>query len=176
MKITEMKIAVEFPVQAKASEVWEVLSDIPRMASWSPECVQAGWLGDAPVGPGSEFEATNQMGDWTWNVTGKIVAVAKPNMVTWVVKGLDEDTDQPSSTWSYELSSLPDGGTLITHTFTHGHGGSHLVTLAAQNPDHADAIVQARAEMLRGNMLQTLTKMANQIGWTIQEPAPVAST
>ncbi|CRK58304.1 cyclase/dehydrase [Alloactinosynnema sp. L-07] len=167
MKITEMQITVEFPVLAEAADVWAVLSDIPRMATWSPECVHAAWRDEAPVEPGTRFEATNKMGDWSWDVTGEIVAIAENNKVTWVVRGLDENSDQPSSTWSYELAPLPSGGTLIRHTFTHGQGGSHLVTLTAANPDHADAIIEGRTRMLRENMTSTLAAMAKQMGWPV---------
>jgi hypothetical protein len=167
MEITELRIAVEFPVLAAATEVWDVLADLPRMASLSPECVRADWLDGARLEPGTRFAATNKMGDWSWDVTGEIVVAARPDTLVWKVHPLNEGTDQPSSTWTYELTQQPDGTTLITHTFAHGEGGSHLVRLTVENPDHAQAIINGRTEMLRANMTTTLTAMADQLGWTV---------
>ncbi len=48
-------------IAASPEVVWELLSDITRMAEWSPECRQCEWSGGA-TGPvvGARFKSRNK--------------------------------------------------------------------------------------------------------------------
>jgi uncharacterized protein YndB with AHSA1/START domain len=133
------------------------------MARWSPECVRISWLdGWRHAEPGARFHGHNRLGDREWGVTCEITEVHPPERIAWVVLGPAGDPSTPSSTWTHTLSERP-GGTLVTATFRHGNGGSHLVTAMTASPERAAALMESRRKQLRHNMSTTLATMAEEL-------------
>ena len=62
-------------VDAAPEAVYELVSDLPRMGSWSPECTGITWRGDVrrPVG-GARFVGHNRSGRLRWSTFGEVVA------------------------------------------------------------------------------------------------------
>lgn len=165
MDVTTLALTVELEVDAPATEVFDALADPTRVPQWSPECVHVEWIGGAQrAEPGARFFARNRAGEWEWEVTCEVVEVRKPHTFSWVVVGL-HDPLLPSSTWRYELTDRPGGGTLITQTFRHGAGGSHLVTAMQTEPQHADALYEFRRGVLLNNITTTMRSTATDLGW-----------
>ncbi|SDG50080.1 Uncharacterized conserved protein YndB, AHSA1/START domain [Lentzea fradiae] len=164
--VTALAVTVELEVDAPATEVFDAIADPTRVPQWSPECVRVSWTGGANgPEPGARFHARNRAGDWEWDVTCEVVEVSRPETFSWIVVGFSDDPLLPSSTWRYRLTARPGGGTLITQTFRHGPGGSHLVTAMETQPDHADALYEFRRTVLRHNMNETMRTMAASLGW-----------
>ncbi|ANZ39785.1 hypothetical protein BBK82_30845 [Lentzea guizhouensis] len=165
MDVTTLALTVELEVAAPADEVFDAVSDPTRVPAWSPECVHVEWTdGAAAAVPGARFSARNRAGEWEWEVMCEVVEVRKPRTFSWVVLGL-HDPSLPSSTWRYELTDRPGGGTLITQTFRHGAGGSHLVTAMRTEPEHADALYEFRRGVLLHNITTTMRATATELGW-----------
>lgn len=174
MDITNLSVTVELPVEAPVGDVFDALAEVTSTARWSPECVHLSWLGNwRRAEPGARFLGRNKVGDREWEVTCEVTEVRRPESLSWVVLGDAGDPLAPSSTWRYQITELP-GGSLVTGTFRHGPGGSHLVRAMESAPEKADAILEFRREMLRYNMTATLTAMAADLGWRV--PATGAAT
>lgn len=168
MDITSLAVTVDLAVDAPATEVFDALADPTRVSEWSPECVHVAWADGADAAePGARFHGRNRAGDWEWDVTCEMIEVRRPETLSWIVHGFAGDPLLPSSTWRYRLGARPGGGTLITQSFRHGPGGSHLVTAMRAQPEHAEAIAAFRREVLRRNMTTTLETMATALGWRL---------
>lgn len=62
-------------ISASAGAVWPLITDVPRMGEWSPECVGAEWL-DGATAPalGVRFVGLNRLGPVRWRTTCTIDA------------------------------------------------------------------------------------------------------
>ncbi len=62
-------------IDAPASRVYELVSDLPRMGEWSPECERVSWRGKvrSPV-KGAHFVGYNRRGTVRWVTFGTVVA------------------------------------------------------------------------------------------------------
>ncbi len=62
-------------VDAAPEVVYALVSDLPRMGSWSPECTGVTWRGDVrqPV-EGARFVGHNRSGRLRWSTFGEVVA------------------------------------------------------------------------------------------------------
>lgn len=166
MDITSLAVTVELAVDAPATEVFDALADPTRVPEWSPECVHVAWAdGVNRAEPGARFHGRNRAGDWEWDVTCEVIELRRPETLSWVVLGFTGDPLLPSSTWRYRLTARPGGGTLITQSFRHGPGGSHLVSAMRARPEHAAAVVEFRRGVLVHNMTTTLMAMATALDW-----------
>ena len=90
-------------------EVFAYLSDFSTTAEWDPGVIEAGRLGNAPVGEGSEFRVVATFLHRKTPLTYRIIEYDPPNAVTLrgensTVVSLDRITFEPS-----------DGGTRITY-------------------------------------------------------------
>lgn len=172
--VTSLSVTVDLVVGVAPAEVWPALTDVTRTARWSPECVAVNWAeGCRKAVPGARFHGRNRAGDWEWDVTCVITEVRPEMSISWVVLGSSADPDRPSSTWRYDVVPRPDGGTMITQSFRHGPGGSHLVTAMASNPEHAEALVEFRRAALRHNISSTLSRMAEDMRWPVLDSPAV---
>lgn len=61
------QISVERAIRADAGELYDLVSDLPRMGEWSPENTGGRWVNGA-AGPvvGARFKGTNQSGWHKW--------------------------------------------------------------------------------------------------------------
>ncbi|MCB5167461.1 SRPBCC family protein [Streptomyces bambusae] len=150
-----LRVEVEQYIAAPPEQVWAMLTDVPEMARWSPEVVEASWL-DRPVSEGARFRATNRRGGMEWSVTCHVLASEAPTRFVWCVS----DPASPSSTWSYDLAPR-EAGTLVTQRFQHGPGASLVREMASARGADADGIVRWRAEMLAADMAGVLARAAN---------------
>jgi uncharacterized protein YndB with AHSA1/START domain len=91
------EVEVRFPAPVRV--VWELLTDLPRMAAWSPEVASVRWVAGGGCVEGARFVAHNHRGGADWRVTGEITVVRPVSRLEWVVG----DVARPSSTWTYEL-------------------------------------------------------------------------
>jgi uncharacterized protein YndB with AHSA1/START domain len=152
--IAEVSVAFPAPIHT----VWNLLTDLSRMARWSPEVQSISWLGDQGCVEGAQFRARNRRGLFRWHVTGEIVLAQAPTRLEWVVG----DPVRPSSTWSYTLRD-EHGTTTVTQRFQHGPGPSWIRYAVDKEPAAAALIVEHRRQMLVDDMQATLRRAASAL-------------
>ena len=99
-------------VAAEAEAVYALVSDLPRMGSWSPECTGITWRGRvrAPV-QGARFIGHNRHGRVRWSTFGEVVAAEPPHRFAFEV------TLGPVrvARWEYTIEAADGGCTVSEH-------------------------------------------------------------
>jgi uncharacterized protein YndB with AHSA1/START domain len=150
-EVTGLTAAAEEVVAARPELVWDLVTDVTRIGSWSPECRPR---------PGARFTGRNRFPDgFEYEVACVVTEADRPRAFAWVVLDDSGDPARPSSLWRYRIEPLPGGRSRVRQRFTHGPGVSFLREVAAQAPDQAAAIIAARRDGLRANMSATLRAM-----------------
>ena len=115
-----MRAAVTLHMDAPAEKVWALVSDITKMGEYSPEVIEAEWMGGA-TGPalGARYRGHVRRNE-NWPV------------LYWTVCEITECTpgkvfefavmmrDRPVNTWRYEFQPTAGGGTDVTESFDLG--------------------------------------------------------
>lgn len=103
-KIEAKTLEATTDVAAAPDEVWALVSDLPRMASWSPQVVRT--IQRGPGGLGTKTLNINRSGWKVWPTRSKVVRFDPPRELAFRIK--DNFT-----IWSYTLEPLADGGTRV---------------------------------------------------------------
>jgi hypothetical protein len=101
-------------VAAGPGEVYALVSDLPRMGCWSPECTGVTWRGKtrAPV-EGARFIGHNRRGKVRWSTFGEVVAAEEGRRFAFeVTLG-----PVPVARWEYTLDADGSGCT-VTEQWT----------------------------------------------------------
>jgi hypothetical protein len=111
-----MHESVTVHINASADDIWNLVSDVTKIGSYSPETFEAEWL-DGATAPavGARFRGhvkRNGKGPTYW--TNCRVIASEPGRE--FAFGVGNGTD-PLSVWRYELSATGDG-TDVTESFT----------------------------------------------------------
>jgi Polyketide cyclase / dehydrase and lipid transport len=111
-----MHAAVTLHVDAEPLRVWELVSDITKMGSYSPEVFEAEWL-DGATGPavGARYRGhvkRNERGPKYWTVCEITECVPGEVFEFAVVM-----RDKPVNVWRYEFAAAENGGTDVTESF-----------------------------------------------------------
>lgn len=108
---------VEQTVQIDASpeRVYAMVSDLPRMPEWSPECTAVSWRGGA-TGPalGARFIGSNQHSWKRWRSEGEVTGYDPGHYFAFAISF----GPVPIALWEYRLEPGPDGGCRLTEQFT----------------------------------------------------------
>ena len=120
-RVDTMTVVVQHRMPASTERVWDLLSDVERMAGLGPENVATRWVDPGPA-VGARFTGRNLREGREWTVTCLVTVCDRPSAFEWIVGGVAE----PSSTWRYDLTDEGAGGTLVTHLFRHGPGFTFL--------------------------------------------------
>lgn len=136
-------------IAAPSEKVWAIVSDLKRMAEWSPQCRMMRVRG--PVEHGTKTFNLNRRGLLFWPTTSKVVAF-EPN------KKLAFRVNENKTVWSYELSET-DGVTTLTESRRSPSGGSKLsATLVNRFMGGTESF---EVEMVEG-MNQTLARIKRE--------------
>lgn len=147
MDLSHIVVEVEHRFGAPPEAVFDLLTDIERMAGLGPEHHTARWLDNDHT----RFAGENTLGEREWEVLCVVIAKERPRSFGWSV-GEPED---PSSTWTYDL--VPDGeATLVRQRFQLGPGRTLLSGAMRKYPEQAEQILDARTAQLSANMLTVL--------------------
>ncbi|CAN5493169.1 SRPBCC family protein [soil metagenome] len=154
-RATPLSVTVTKVIDADPQTIYQLISDIEQMGTYSPETVSAEWLdgADGPV-EGARFKGTNAIGSMRWS-TKPVVTVADPGgEFAFRVPG------RADTRWSYVLEPLE----ALDST-----GASKLVTESVQQAKPSPfpirllqrrAGVTDRADHLRAGMATTLDRLA----------------
>ena len=106
--------AVSIDIDAPPDRVYALVSDIPRMGEWSPECIECSWAkgSDGPA-VGARFKARNKGGRGpAWFNTPVVIAAEPGRQFAFNRSG----PGIGSYTWTYLLEPTPTG-TRVTESY-----------------------------------------------------------
>jgi hypothetical protein len=92
-------------IAAEPARVWSLVTDLPRMARWSPQVVRTLVRGEGPVGLGTRAVNLNRRGVLFWPTRSKVVRFEPHRDFAFRIK--DNFT-----IWSFTLEPT-DGGTRV---------------------------------------------------------------
>ena len=163
-RFAEFGASASVEVACSPVAAWQLVTDIPRIGAFSPECVAATWMNGA-AGPaeGARFEGTNRVVDeatdneFVW-VRPCMVTVAKPPERFSYTVG-DRYDGTPATLWDFQIEAT-DTGCRITQRFQHLPQGLSGIRLQADaDPTRAEAIIEERTRALAAGMDETLRRM-----------------
>ena len=101
-------------VDAPVGDVYALVSDLPRMGEWSPECTRVTWSARTP-GPaaGARFVGHNRVGAVRWFTFGRVVDAVPGERFSFSI----HFGPVPISLWTYDFASL-DAGCQVTESWT----------------------------------------------------------
>jgi uncharacterized protein YndB with AHSA1/START domain len=100
-------------IRASPERVYDLVSDLPRMGEFSPECYRVEWLNgaDRPAA-GVRFRGHNRVGPLRWSRLGTVIT-AKPGREFCFAT---EEEGRKATVWRYQLTPSP-AGTVATESF-----------------------------------------------------------
>jgi Polyketide cyclase / dehydrase and lipid transport len=107
--MTPGRLSVRAHVEAPPEVVYDAVSDLARMASWSEEYVGSWrfWRGSAR--PGVRFVGWNRNGRRVWFTTCRVIAADRPSLFAFEsgILGL------PVARWSYRIVAAAGGSDVV---------------------------------------------------------------
>jgi len=102
-------------ISRSPEDLYDLISDITRMGSWSPVCKECWW--DEGAGPevGAWFTGRNVLPNRTWETRSEVVVADRGSEFAYVVNG-------SWTRWGYVLTRV-DGGTRLTESWELLPGG-----------------------------------------------------
>jgi nitroreductase len=141
----------EADVDAAASVVWALVTDLDLPARFSTEFLGAEWEGDRR-GAGATFTGRNHhpaVGEWT--IRCFVDAWEEDRAFGWTTS----DPDQPGARWRFDLEPLP-GGTRLRFRYVIGPGPSGTTAAIGANPGKEARVLRRRLDEVRANMQRTV--------------------
>ena len=109
--------SVSLDIKADADLLYAMVSDLPRIGEWSPECEGVTWEGEvtAPV-EGTTFTGHNAVGP------GRRIRYSRHGTVLTAKPGsefvfITDEGGRPSTAWHYRFEPLGDGRTRVTEAY-----------------------------------------------------------
>jgi len=147
MTVSGMYHEETIEIAASPGDVYDLVSDLPRMGEWSPENEGGEWVADGSGDVGDRFVGSNRSGDRQWSVPCKVTVASRPEEFEFVT-GPD---DGPYVRWSFRLE--PSGsGTALCQVWDVEAIPPTLVGASADR-------LAARADSVRGAMALTLAAL-----------------
>lgn len=100
---------VELVIEADAELLYEMVSDLPRIGEWSPECERVEWEGDVtlPV-EGTTFNGHNAVGPGRrirYSRHGRVLAAERGREFTFIT----DEGGRESTLWRYRFGPTANG-------------------------------------------------------------------
>lgn len=109
--------SVSLDINADANTLYDMVSDLPRIGEWSPECESVTWEGDVttPI-VGTTGTGQNAVGP------GRRIRYKRHVEVLTADRGkafsfITDEGGKPSTAWHYTFESLGDGRTRVTEGY-----------------------------------------------------------
>lgn len=135
-------------IAAPPAQVWALVSDVPRMASWSPQVVRTVVRGGT-VRQGARFVNLNRQGPLFWPTTGKVVRFQPHRDFAFRI-------GENRTVWSFELTDDGAGGTRLVQRREVPHGISAVSLVLTKV---ALGGVESFTRRLEQGMQQTLQRI-----------------
>jgi uncharacterized protein YndB with AHSA1/START domain len=146
-------VAESITVGVPPAEAYRAVSDVRRMARWSPECF-AVLVWSRKDGLPARFVGLNRRGPWVWFTTCQVVTARPGEEFAFDVTTFG----MPVSRWSYRLTAA-DGGTEVTESWRDQRGrGAHVLGRV-----FTGKVANNRAEANREGMRTTLARLKREL-------------
>ena len=109
--------SVSIEIAADADTLYSLVSDLPRMGVWSPECVRVEWEGEGSApGEGTTFVGFIEVGP------GRRIRYQRHGTVLTAEPGrafsfITDEGGRPSTAWHYTFEPLGEGLTRVTEGY-----------------------------------------------------------
>ena len=148
-----VEVAERIAVGVQPADVYKAVSDVRRMARWSPECF-ATWMWSRRSGAPARFVGFNRRGPLVWFTTCRVV-VAKPGEEF----AFDVTTfGMPVSRWSYRLMAVPEGTEVTEHWVDRRSRGALVLGRV-----FTGRVANNRPEANREGMRTTLSRLKREL-------------
>jgi hypothetical protein len=116
--MSTLKHSESIVIARSAEDLYDLISDVTRMGTWSPVCKDCWW--DAGAGPevGAWFTGRNELPERTWETRSEIVAADRGREFAFVVNGT-------WTRWGYVFTPV-DEGTQLTESWELLPGGKSM--------------------------------------------------
>jgi hypothetical protein len=109
--------SVELEIDADADRLYGMVSDLPRIGEWSPECETVTWEGDVtePV-EGTTFLGHNAVGPGRrirYKRHGTVLSAKPGREFTFIT----DEGGRPSTVWRYQFEPTGEGRTRVTESY-----------------------------------------------------------
>ena len=147
------EITERITVGVPPAQVYRAVSDVRRMARWSPECF-AVLVWSRRDGVARRFVGFNRSGPWVWFTTCRVVTARAGAEF-----GFDVTTfGMPVSRWTYELAAA-GRGTEVTERWLDRRGrGAHLLGRV-----FTGQVAKNRPQANRDGMRTTLARLKAEL-------------
>jgi uncharacterized protein YndB with AHSA1/START domain len=147
------EVAEQVTVAAPPAQVYQAVSDVRRMARWSPECF-AVWAWPRRDGAPGRFVGFNRRGPRVWFTTCRVVTATPGEAFAFDVTTFG----MPVARWSYLLTAIPEG-TEVTEQWHDQRGrGAQLLGRIFTGP-----VASTRAQANREGMRTTLARLKHDL-------------
>ena len=149
-KPSPVNVRVERIIDAEPEVIYDLISDVTRMGEWSPETVDAEWLGGA-TGPavGATFKGKNKLGPNSWATKPTVTHADRGRTFAFKVPG------KSGPAWRYEFERTNEG-TRVTEAVTQERRSPLVIRLLQKRAGVTD-----RQASLREGMTITLDRLAD---------------
>jgi Polyketide cyclase / dehydrase and lipid transport len=146
-------VAESIIVGVPPAEAYQAVSDVRRMARWSPECF-AVLVWSRKDGLPARFVGLNRRGPWVWFTTCQVVTARPGEEFAFDVTTFG----MPVSRWDYRLTEA-GGGTEVTESWRDQRGrGAHVLGRI-----FTGKVANNRAEANRAGMRTTLARLKREL-------------
>ena len=146
-------VAERITVGVSPADAYQAVSDVRRMARWSPECF-AVLVWSRKDGLPARFVGLNRRGPWVWFTTCHVVAARPGEEFAFDVTTFG----MPVARWSYRMA-VAGGGTEVTESWWDQRGrGAHVLGRV-----FTGKVANNRAEANREGMRTTLARLKREL-------------
>ncbi|MGZ4445643.1 MAG: SRPBCC family protein [Nocardioides sp.] len=139
-------------VAATPAQVWALVSDLPRMATWSPQVARTFVRGGGPVGLGTRTLNVNRRGLLVWPTRAKVVRFEPHTEIALRIK--DNFT-----IWSFTLEPTETGTRIVQRR----EAPDGISSVSLRLTDSVLGGQRGFTEELRAGMRQTLARIKAEV-------------
>jgi hypothetical protein len=154
MDLSAYRHTESITIDRPADEIYDLVTDVAKMGSWSPVCTGGEYDSDNPAW----FTGHNAIGDFTWSTRCEVVTADRGREFAFVNHGTDGQSKLVR--WGFQLESA-GSSTRVTQTWEVLPEYENFVR--ADKPDATDEDVANRIDGMKGmaltGMPETLVKL-----------------
>jgi uncharacterized protein YndB with AHSA1/START domain len=147
------QIAESITVGVPPADVYQAVSDVHRMARWSPECF-AVLVWSRRGGTPARFVGFNRRGPWVWFTTCRVVTAEPGTQFAFDVTTFG----MPVARWSYQLAPAAGGTEVTERWLDQRNRGAHVLGRI-----FTGKVASTRPQANREGMRVTLTRLKREL-------------
>lgn len=150
MTVKDLSHSESVDINATPADVYELISDLPRMGEFSPENTGGRWLSGEPGTVGATFEGDNKMGERTWSTQCDVTAADPSKCFEFEVA---RNLGGPYIRWRFEIApGASDGTSVLTEIWD-------VIKLPSTFENMPDDQIEARKQQIIEGIGTTLARV-----------------